>query len=97
MLTFILDLVNEASGTLIMEARTGPLNILAFSTVPYLIQYKVYCAYFLKFEGLMSQLLNPMSIDSKEDLVSAPMSAELPIADYQDRPAEELFERIVVA
>ena len=45
----------------------------------------------------MSQLLNPVSIDSKEDVVSAPMSAELPIADYQDRPAEELFERIVVA
>ena len=45
----------------------------------------------------MSQLLNPTSLDIKEDGVNASMSAEFPIADYQDRPAEELFERIVVA
>ncbi len=45
----------------------------------------------------MSQLLNPTSLDIKEDGVNASMSAELPIADYQDRPAAELFERIVVA
>ncbi|MDH5587751.1 MAG: quinolinate synthase NadA, partial [Nitrospirota bacterium] len=45
----------------------------------------------------MSQLLNPTSLDSKEDGVNAPMGGELPIADYQDLPAEELFERIVEA
>jgi len=45
----------------------------------------------------MSLLLNPTSLDSKEDGVNASMSAVLPIADYQDRPAEELFDRIVEA
>ena len=45
----------------------------------------------------MSQLLNPTSLDIEEDGVNASMTGEFPIADYQDRPAEELFARIVSA
>ena len=45
----------------------------------------------------MSQLLNPASLENTQEDVHASMGAELPIGDYQDCPAEELFERIVVA
>ena len=45
----------------------------------------------------MSQLLHPAHVNIEESGVNAVMSSELPIADYQDRSAEELFERIVVA
>ena len=48
----------------------------------------------------MSELLTPTSFDIKEDRVNASIITditELPIADYQDRSAEELFERIVAA
>ena len=48
----------------------------------------------------MSELLTPTSLGIKEDHVNASMITditELPITDYQDRPAEELFERIVAA
>ena len=45
----------------------------------------------------MNNLLNPTSVDIMDDSVNASVSTELSITDYQDRPAEELFERIVVA
>ena len=45
----------------------------------------------------MSELLTPTRLDIKEDRVDASVITELPITDYQDRPAEELFERIVAA
>ncbi len=46
----------------------------------------------------MSQLLNPTSIDVKEDSAAAALlDAERPIADYQDRPELELHDRIVAA
>lgn len=45
----------------------------------------------------MSQLLNPTSVGIKEDEANASSITELPIADYQDRPEDEIFERIVEA
>ena len=48
-------------------------------------------------EGLMTQLLNPTSVAIKDDEVTGSLVTELPIADYQDLPAEELFDRIVTA
>jgi quinolinate synthase len=58
---------------------------------------KILSGLFLNNEGLMSQLLNPTSLDIEEDGMNASMTGEFPIADYQDRPAEELFARIVSA
>ena len=45
----------------------------------------------------MNQLMNPTSLDIKEEIVNASLLNELPISDYQDCSAEELFERIVAA
>lgn len=45
----------------------------------------------------MSQLLHPTHVDIEKDGVNAVMRTGFPIADYLDRPTEELFERIVVA
>ena len=45
----------------------------------------------------MSQLLHPANVNIEGNSVNAVISPELPIADYQDLSAEELFERIVIA
>ncbi len=45
----------------------------------------------------MSQLLNPTSLDIQEGAEAISSSPELPIVDYQDLSAQELFDRIVTA
>jgi quinolinate synthase len=46
---------------------------------------------------LLNELWEHTISDIKENHVNASIITELPVTDYQDRPAEELFERIVAA